>query len=94
MVNEDYDDKLESLCRCCANCCLLHCTINTRSHKSFVRHLNHQVDPGFTKVEEGKGGLLTMASELSASLNGALGVEPPAGSRGSAPGEGSGGEAS
>jgi len=52
------------------------------------------VDPGFTKVEEGKGGLLTMASELSASLNGALGVEPPAGSRGSAPGEGSGGEAS
>ena len=41
-------------------------------------------DPGFAK-----GG--TMASERSASLNGGLGAEPPAGSRGRAPGGGLGG---
>jgi len=34
-----------------------------------------------------------MASAWSASLNGGLGAEPPAGSRGRAPGGGSGGEA-
>ena len=33
----------------------------------------------------------TMASAWSASLNGGLGTEPPAGSRGRAPGRGSGG---
>ena len=43
-------------------------------------------DPGFAK------GRRTMASARSASLNGGLGAEPPAGSRGRAPGGGSGGE--
>ena len=37
-------------------------------------------DPGFAK------GGRTMASARSASLNGSLGAEPPAGSRGRAPG--------
>jgi len=35
----------------------------------------------------------TMASARSVSLNGGLGAEPPAGSRGRAPGQWSGGEA-
>jgi len=43
-------------------------------------------DPGFAK-----GGGRTMASARSASLNGGLGAEPPAGSRGRAPVGGSGG---
>ena len=43
-------------------------------------------DPGFAKG----GG--TMASARSANLNGGLEAEPPAGSRGRAPGGGSGGQ--
>ena len=45
-------------------------------------------DPGFAKG----GGRRTMVSARSASLNGGLGApaEPPAGSRGRAPGGGSG----
>jgi len=43
-------------------------------------------DPGFAK------GGRTMASARSASVHGGLGAEPPAGSRGRAPGGGSGGQ--
>ena len=47
-------------------------------------------DPGFAK---GGGADHGERAERSASLNGGLGAEPPAGSRGRAPGGGSGGEA-
>ena len=54
----------------------------------WLRAMPPVVDPGFAK------GGRTMASARSASLNRGLGVESSAGSRGRAPGGGSGGEAS